>query len=193
MYLESRTEQSVFTFQSKGGKKFERRAKPKTTHILQCDKCECRFERQGHALAPDRRNNNYKHFCDGCCDPAMFADLGRETYRKNLADRIGEKGVDSLGYATTYVGDTHPYSEGYCGSIRDHIMVMENHLERALKKGEVVHHIDGDKLNNSLENLDLCTVQEHNACHGDSEKIVFELYKRGVVGYDRTTKRYYLK
>jgi hypothetical protein len=91
-----------------------------------------------------------------------------------------------------YVGDTHPYTSAYGGAIREHIVAMENHLKRALVKGEVVHHIDGNKLNNDINNLDLCTVQEHNACHGAAESLVFELYRKGLVGYDRGTKRYFL-
>ena len=32
-------------------------------------------------------------------------------------------------------------------------MVTENYLGRKLKKNEVVHHIDGDRLNNQISNL----------------------------------------
>jgi len=123
----------------------------------------------------------------------MFADLGRETYKNTLLKKIGERTVDSLGYVRIYVGNTHQYSEGYGGAIREHILVMENRLGRSLQKGEVVHHIDGDKTNNQLDNLDLLSVKEHNNCHAKSEEVVFELYKQGVVGYNRDTKRYFLK
>lgn len=34
-----------------------------------------------------------------------------------------------------YVGDTHPYSPTYGGAIREHVIVMENHLGRALNIG----------------------------------------------------------
>jgi hypothetical protein len=49
-----------------------------------------------------------------------------------------------------------------------------------------------DKLNNNIENLDICSVSEHNNCHAKAEKIVFQLYKEGKVGYDKTKKIYYL-
>lgn len=109
-----------------------------------------------------------------------------------MRKKIGEKTIDERGYVRLYVGDTHPYAGAYGGAIREHIVVMENHLGRALTKGEVVHHIDGDKLNNDIDNLDLCTVQEHNACHGDSKSLIFELYRKVLVGYDRGKKRYFL-
>ena len=62
---------------------------------------------------------------------------------------------------------THPHSKDYGGRVREHIYVMETYLGRPLnqEKGqrrtgnaEVVHHIDGDKLNNDLSNLQLMTV-----------------------------------
>lgn len=38
---------------------------------------------------------------------------------------------------------------------RENRLVMERHLGRRLTERENVHHIDGNKLNNSLENLEL--------------------------------------
>lgn len=47
-----------------------------------------------------------------------------------------------------------------------HRWVMEKHLERRLDSEEVVHHIDGDKLNNKIQNLKLFSNQdEHDRCH----------------------------
>ena len=38
-------------------------------------------------------------------------------------------------------------------SVRIHRIVMEKKLGRPLKKGEVIHHIDGDNQNNNIDNL----------------------------------------
>lgn len=47
-----------------------------------------------------------------------------------------------------------------------HRVVIENHLGRLLYDDEVVHHIDKDKKNNSIDNLELTTQSEHTRLHG---------------------------
>lgn len=42
---------------------------------------------------------------------------------------------------------------------------MEKHLGRRLQKGEIVHHINEDKVDNRLENLQLLTISEHMSLH----------------------------
>lgn len=46
-----------------------------------------------------------------------------------------------------------------------HRRKMEEHIGRKLKHNEVVHHIDGNKLNNDLSNLQLMTRKEHIEIH----------------------------
>jgi hypothetical protein len=49
-------------------------------------------------------------------------------------------------------------------------LAMEEHLGRELTKGEHVHHIDGDTLNDSTENLEIVSRSEHMSIHKPHSK-----------------------
>jgi hypothetical protein len=46
-----------------------------------------------------------------------------------------------------------------------HRVIVENNIGRLLSSDEVVHHIDGNKLNNSIENLEILLKSDHNRLH----------------------------
>jgi len=52
-------------------------------------------------------------------------------------------------------GDHRPYSSKASGSIFEHILVMCLHLGRPLISGETVHHKNGVRDDNRLDNLEL--------------------------------------
>lgn len=51
------------------------------------------------------------------------------------------------------------------GERLEHQVVMETALGRYLRDGEVVHHKDGDKQNNKIENLELTKQSDHIRHH----------------------------
>lgn len=61
---------------------------------------------------------------------------------------------------------------------------MEAHIGRALKSSEGVHHIDGDKSNNKIENLYLSeSCKHHRNLHIQLERCGFDLFKKGLIHF----------
>lgn len=79
------------------------------------------------------------------------------------------------GYIYIYSPD-HPRATKH-GYIFEHILVAEQKIGRFLEKGEIVHHINGDRTDNSPDNLLVCTRKEHVQIHMDAVKEVFRLRK----------------
>lgn len=75
----------------------------------------------------------------------------------------GSKLSDGKGYVWVKAAD-HPSANG-AGYVHEHRMVAERALGRRLKKGEVVHHVNGDKRDNRNENLLICSRSYHHELH----------------------------
>ena len=81
--------------------------------------------------------------------------------------------IDKKGYVLIYKPD-HKYSKKKKGWIYEHRSIVEDFLNRRLKKGECIHHIDKNKQNNKIENLMLFkSHSEHSSFHNDIRQFGF--------------------
>ena len=61
--------------------------------------------------------------------------------------------IDKRGYIVLY-NSIHP-NKWKNDHIHEHVLIMSEYLGRPLKKGENIHHINGDRQDNRVENLEL--------------------------------------
>lgn len=85
--------------------------------------------------------------------------------------------VDGINFYETKQGYLLGHIEGK--PKRMHIYVWEKHNGK-IPKGYQIHHIDGDKENNSIENLQLVTPKEHSKHHIITNPALIEKVKKNL-------------
>jgi len=104
---------------------------------------------------------------------------------RELSPEHRKKVIKTLSSSRKQTGDKNPYwkggitttGEGYVAIrvknryIKEHRYVMGQKLGRSLTENEIVHHINGDKKDNRIENLVMTTQQKHSHSHWDNEKM----------------------
>lgn len=95
---------------------------------------------------------------------------------------------DTEGYILVYFKG-HPMARGN-GYVPLHRLIVSSFLGRNLTREEIVHHKNGDKTDNRIENLELTTKSQHALIHNSTReyrhktnaKIIRKLYLQGYSG-----------
>jgi hypothetical protein len=114
---------------------------------------------------------------DSTQDKLSLAARGRklsESAKDKLRKLSGSKNVNWTGGLTLsvqgYICFTRSKGNGENAGKALHVVLAQWLYKRKLKQGEHVHHIDGNQLNNSPENLTILSAHDHAKIHQLGEK-----------------------
>jgi hypothetical protein len=123
---------------------------------VSCPKC-------GKLRWANYRNNKPEYlYCLSCAQKRRFAD------------KIKKRRITKQGYVLLHITPDNPYypmarqdKPGWAAFVLEHRLIMAQHLGRLLKPEEIVHHKNGIKDDNRIENLFLTTQKKHSGTYAD--------------------------
>lgn len=116
-----------------------------------CDNCKKEFDT--YKCYDKRKRKN--RFCSKRCESEF------KNFHNSNEEWAGGTVSKTTGYKYVRVDGKQ---------IEEHRLVMTKHLGRELESGEVVHHINGNKLDNRIENLQLLSRAEHQKLHASQDR-----------------------
>jgi len=112
---------------------------------------------------------------------ARYGKVGTQTGKVG-PKAAGWKGGKSnhRGYIWVWIRKTHPmasmrYKSGY---VSEHRLIMAEHLGRPLDPKEIVHHKNGIKDDNRIENLEIMDRRQHHDHHAERARLAERVLKK---------------
>ncbi len=149
--------------------------------ILKCDKCNIDFE------IKHRNVSKRKFFLCKECDKKRHLEMLKE--QNDSLRRLGLLKpflVSKKGYSYLRNADTNFQHKLL------HREIVAKYIGRDLTKEDVVHHIDGNKANNTIDNLFLTDDAGHHLAHISLQKLSYYLIQKNIIKFDKDTGTYFL-
>lgn len=147
--------------------------------LRKCDRCGCEFHphtgRPSNKWCSDKCYHQSRRINTSCvvCGKEFYYIASRKNPKKYCSRKCyaaseehpanfkGEKHITKRGYVYVYCPE-HPSVQGNpYKRVAEHRLVMEKFLGRELHLWEVIHHKNGEKGDNQIENLELWVKRGH--------------------------------
>ena len=138
-----------------------RRAANATTQVFVCEQCGKTENRRAYNAKGRIKYYSQQRYCSVECKNAGLAATAEKRF---LSGEVGRH-IKRNGYV--WLSLPANLNGGIKGEILEHRYVMEQHLGRKLLPEETVHHVNGDRQHNKIENLELFSSR-----HGPGQRVI---------------------
>jgi len=182
--------------------------KPHSSKLVlrKCDNCgRIDWTRYSHITKCRDKRSTQIDYCHKCGTRLANSGDNNPAKRTEVKERISRalsgkskkfkdgKNPRRLTRKKTAAGSILIYDEQQKKYLHEHRVVVSRYLGRKLVNKEAVHHIDGNKVNNNIDNLHLFPNNSaHMECHNQLQHIALDLVSMGVILFCKNTDQYFI-
>lgn len=175
--------------------------------IKVCDLCFCEVLTSWQDVVRSRTKHEIdKDYCHPCSMKVYNTGAKNSSKKQEIKKKISQatkgkskkfrdgRNLRRLPFKKAVNGYILAWSEKENKHVPYHRTVVADHNQVPLSDLDIVHHIDGNKLNNNPNNLVVVHgVSEHQQLHSQLEKVAMSLVQTGTIRFNPNTKQYYVE